>query len=79
MYLMNSISNERTREICKELKTLVLKLEKSIENEETRITLEIEAWVRPSAGIKQSRPNSAHNYWIGGLRSNGLWYRNHNY
>jgi gas vesicle protein len=61
-----------------ELKNLVAKIEDNIKQEEERIQLEIEQMERPAAGIRQSRPNSAHNHWIGGLRTNG-WIRNHNY
>jgi len=60
---MNVVVAEKQREICRELKNLVAK---------------IEQMERPAAGIRQSRPNSAHNHWIGGLRTNG-WIRNHNY
>ena len=47
-------------------------------DKENRIELMIEASERPPAGVRQSRPNSAHNYRIGGLRTNG-WFRIHNY
>ena len=76
---------EQQREICRELKNLVAKIEDNIKREENRIKREenrieliIEASERPPAGIRRLRPNSAHNYWIGGLRTNG-WIRIHNY
>jgi len=75
---MNYVIAEQQREICRELKNLVTKIEDNIKREETRIELIIEASERPPAGIRRSRPNSAHNYWIGGLRTNS-WIRIHNY
>jgi len=75
---MNLAVAEKQREICRELKNLVAKIEDNIKEEEERIQLEIEQTERPPAGIRLSRPNSAHNYWIGGLRAHG-WIRNHNY
>ena len=75
---MNIIVAEQQREICRELKNLVAKIEDNIKREENRIELMIEASDQPPAGIRQLRPNSAHNYWIGGLRTNG-WIRIHNY
>ena len=75
---MNIAVTEKQREICRELKNLVAKIEDNIKQEEERIQLEIEQMERPAAGIRQSRPNSAHNRWIGGLRTSG-WIRNHNY
>ncbi len=75
---MNIAVAEKQREICRELKNLVAKIEDNIKEEEERIQLEIEQAERPPAGIRQTRPNSAHNYWIGGLRASG-WIRTHNY
>ncbi len=75
---MNIAVAEKQREICRELKNLVAKIEDNIKEEEERIQLEIEQTERPAAGIRQTRPNSAHNYWIGGLRASG-WIRTHNY
>ena len=69
---------EQQREICRELKNLIAKIEDNIKRGENRIELIIEASERPPAGIRRLRPNSAHNYWIGGLRTNG-WIRIHNY
>jgi hypothetical protein len=69
---------EQQREICRELKNLIAKMEDNIKRGENRIELMIEASERPPAGIRRLRPNSAHNYWIGGLRTNG-WIRIHNY
>ena len=69
---------EQQREICRELKNLIAKIENNIKGEETRIELVIEATERPPAGIRRLRPNSAHHYWVGGLRTNG-WIRSHNY
>ena len=69
---------EQQREICRELKNLIAKMEDNIKRGENRIELIIEASERPPAGIRRLRPNSAHNYWIGGLRTNG-WIRIHNY
>ena len=75
---MNMIVAEQQREICRELKNLIAKMEDNIKRGENRIELIIEASERPPAGIRRLRPNSAHNYWIGGLRTNG-WIRIHNY
>jgi len=75
---MNMIVAEQQREICRELKNLIAKIEDNIKRGENRIELIIEASERPPAGIRRLRPNSAHNYWIGGLRTNG-WIRIHNY
>jgi len=69
---------EQQREICRELKNLVGKIEDNINKEERRIEVVIEASERPPAGIRRHRPNSAHHYWIGGLRTSG-WVRSHNY
>jgi len=63
--------------ICRELKKLVTKIEDNIDNETRRIEVVIEASERPPAGVMRRRPNSAHNLWIGGLRSR--WNRTHNY
>ena len=75
---MNMLVAEQQREICRELKNLIAKMEDNIKRGENRIELMIEASERPPAGIRRLRPNSAHNYWIGGLRTNG-WIRIHNY
>ena len=75
---MNVVVAEKQREICRELKNLVAKIEDGIKEEEDRIRLETEQMERPAAGLRTRRPNSAHNQWIGGLRTNG-WTRNHNY
>ncbi len=74
---MNIVA-ENQKEICKEIKNLVTRIEENIKQEETRIELEVESIERPPAGLRRSRPNSAHNYWIGGLRTSG-WIRTHNY
>jgi len=75
---MNTYSNKQTKNLCREIKKLILELEESIKEGENRIQIEIEELERPPAGIRKSRPNSAHNYWIGGLRTNHVWYRTHN-
>ena len=75
---MNVVVAEKQREICRELKNLVAKIEEGIKEEEDRIRLETEQMERPAGGLRTRRPNSAHNRWIGGLRTNG-WIRNHNY
>ena len=75
---MNTYSNEQTKNLCREIKKLILKLEESIKEGENRIQIEIEELERPPAGICKSRPNSAHNYWISGLRTKHVWYRTHN-
>jgi hypothetical protein len=74
---MNIVA-ENQKEICREIKNLVTRIEENIKQEETRIELEVEETERPPAGIRRSRPNSAHNYWIGALRTSG-WIRTHNY
>ena len=75
---MNIVVAEKQREICRELKNLVAKIEDGIKEDEQRVILERQQLERPAAGIRTTRPNSAHNRWIGGLRANG-WIRNHNY
>ena len=75
---MNFTIADQQKIICKKIKNLVTKIEDNIKREENRIELMIEASERPPAGIRRSRPNSAQNYWIGGLRTNG-WLRIHNY
>ena len=75
---MNVVVAEKQREICRELKNLVAKIEDGIKEEEDRIRLETQQIEQPAAGIRTARPNSAHNRWIGGLRTNG-WIRSHNY
>jgi len=63
--------------ICREVKKLVTKIEDNIDKETRRIEIVIEASERPAAGVMRRRPNSAHNFWIGGLRAG--WHRTHNY
>ena len=74
---MNIIKAEQQKKICKKIKNLVTKIEDNIK-EETLAELAVEIAERPPAGIRRVRPNSAHHYWVGGLRTNG-WNRNHNY
>ena len=69
---------ENQKKICRELKNIVYKFEDNIKQEEERIREETRQLERPPAGLRISRPNSSHNYWIGGLRSYG-WVRNNNY
>jgi len=75
---MNFTIADQQKIICKKIKNLVTKIEDNIKGEETRIELVITAAERPPAGIRRLRPNSAHHYWVGGLRTNG-WNRRHNY
>ena len=75
---MNFVIANPQKEICRELKNLVSKIEDNIKREENRIELIIEASERPPAGMRRPRPNSAHHYWVGGLRTSG-WIRSHNY
>jgi len=75
---MNFVIADQQKNLCKKIKNLVTKLEDNIKVEETRIELVVEATERPPAGIKRSKPNSAHHYWVGGLRTSG-WTRIHNY
>ena len=75
---MNFAIADQQKIICKKIKNLVTKIEDNIKGEETRIELVIEAAERPPAGIRRPRPNSAHHYWVGGLRTSG-WIRSHNY
>ena len=75
---MNFVIADPQREICRELKNLVSKIEDNIKREENRIELIIEASERPPAGMIRPRLNSAHHYWVGGLRTSG-WTRIHNY
>jgi len=74
---MNFVIAEQQKKICKKIKKLVTKIEDNIK-EETLVELAVEVTERPPAGIRRVRPNSAHHYWVGGLRTNG-WNRNHNY
>lgn len=73
---MEFTHDEQTKQICKDIKNLLLKLEETIQK--NQITLEIEAIERPPAGIKESRPNTADNNWMGSLRTNN-WFRKNNY
>jgi hypothetical protein len=75
---MNLVIADQQQKICKKIKNLVTKLENNIKIEETRIELVVETTERPPAGIRRPRPNSAHHYWVGGLRTSG-WTRIHNY
>jgi purine nucleoside permease len=75
---MNFTIANQQKKLCKKIKKLVTKLEDNIKVEETRVELVIEAAERPPAGIMRPRPNSAHHYWVGGLRTNG-WIRSHNH
>jgi len=69
---MNLTIAAEQKGICRELKKLVTKIEENIDKETP-----IEVSERPAAGMRHNRPNSAHNLWIGGLRSR--WFRTHNY
>ena len=73
---MEFTQDEQTKQICKDIKKLLLKLEETIQK--NKITLEIEAIERPPAGIKESRPTIADNNWMGSLRTNN-WFRKNNY
>jgi hypothetical protein len=73
---MEFAQDERTKQICKDIKKLLMELEETIQK--NQITLEIEVIERPAAGIKEFHPNTAGNHWACSLRTNN-WFRKNNY